>query len=361
MEILLFVGGFLTGAIAVFGVFALNKNSNKKTQTELTEQMQLCFENTAMKIFNENSKEFSIMNKENLEEFFKRFREKIEEFEKRSEENFKNEIENFTRFDTNIKNFIEAGNKISQDTNALVNVMRSDNRKQGHWGEIVLEKVLEASGLRNGEEFMLQKGFDEKRPDAVVLLPENRCVYIDAKTSFASFDAYINSEDDIEREENLKKFKDSTKLHISNLSKKDYASGGDRNAFEFVLMFIPIESCYSMLFCDDSAMWDFAWKNKIMPTSPSTLLASLKIINSFHMVNRQNKNAIEITRLCTKMLDKFADMLKDILGARKSIVSALKKLEGRDSILVNINKLNELGAVMTKSIPEINEEIFEEV
>lgn len=361
MQIIIFLIGFLCGAVFVFIIFnTINKNA-KISNDQMFSQMQLYFENIANKLFKESSEEFSVKNKEKLEEFFAKFKERIEDFEKRTEQNFKEEVENFTKFDTNIKSFIEAGSKISHDTNALVSVMRGDNRKQGHWGEIVLEKVLEASGLRNGTEYFLQKGFDEKRPDAVILLPENRCIYIDAKTSFASWDAYGNSNSDEEREFHLKAFKDSTKAHITGLAKKDYASTGDNISPDYVLMFIPIESCYSLVFCDDAQMWEFAWKNKIMPVSPSTLLASLKIINSFHVVERQNKNAVEISRICTKMLDKFSEMLKDLLDARKKLVSALTRLHGRDNILNNIDKLTELGATINKEIPELGDDVLEEI
>src|SRR5574344_783106 len=154
VAIITFIIGFaLGGAIVYF----------------LMGQMKLHFENTANKIFKESSSEFSSQNKEKLDEFFSKFKEKIEDFEKRTDINFKEENEKFTQFDANIKTFIEAGTKISHDTNSLVNVMRADNRKQGHWGEIVLEKVLEASGLRLGEEYLLQKGMDERRPDATIL------------------------------------------------------------------------------------------------------------------------------------------------------------------------------------------------
>ena len=126
-------------------------------------------------------------------------------------------------------------------------------------------------------------------------------------------------------------------------------------------MFIPIESCYSLLFCDDAQMWEFAWKNKIMPVSPSTLLASLKIINSFHGATRLNKNALEISRICSKMVGKFAEMLKEILQARKNLISALTKLDGKDNIFSNINRLEELGVKIEKSIPELEEDVLDEM
>ena len=223
MSILMFLIGFLIGALCVFIPFkVINKNS-KASQDMMFEHMKLYFENTANKIFKESSSELSEHNKEKLEEFFKRFRERIEDFEKRAEENFKAETEHFTKFDMNIKNFLETGNKISHDANSLVNVMKSDNRTSGRWGEIVLERVLEASGLRKDEEYKIQMGTSEGRPDATVFLPEGRCIYIDSKTSFAAWDGFVNSEDEAEKQIHLKHFIDSTKANIKGLSKRDYS------------------------------------------------------------------------------------------------------------------------------------------
>lgn len=359
MEIIIFLVGFLCGAGIVFAVFSLTQRKAEDAKEELVTRMQLQFENLTNKIFKESSEDFSLKNKEKLEEFFAKFKERIEDFEKRTENNLKSESEKLTQFDTNIKSFIEEGNKISHYTSSLVNVMKSDNRKQGVWGEIVLARVLESSGLREGEEYMLQKGSAEGRPDATVYLPENRCVYIDAKTSLSSWEAYVNSSDIDKREKDLKEFIESTKAHITGLAKRDYNVADESP--DYVLMFIPIESCYSLLFCEDNRLWDFAWKNNIMPVSPSTLLAALKIINQFHTVSRQNKNALEISRLCSKMLSKFAEMLKDILGARKNIISALTKLNGQDSIMRNIERVQDLGITMDKDIPRLDEDVLNEI
>ena len=353
MEILLFAGGFLTGAILVSIIFTVLINKNKTTNETLLKQMELNFENMANKIFEQNSEKLTSTNKEKLEDFFSKFKEKIEDFEKHTNEKFKCENDNFIKFDENIKQFIEAGAKISQDTTSLTKIMKSDNRTQGQWGEIVLERVLEASGLRKDEEYFIQKASTvEGRPDAIVTLPEKKCVMIDAKTSLASSSAYLQAETEEEKAQHLKEFKDSTKAHIAGLTKRDYTPENASLSPEYVLMFIPIESCYSLMFCDDNALWDYAWKNKIMPVSPSTLLASLKIINSFLMVNRQNTNAQEISRLATKMLDKFSDMVKNIRTAREKIDLGLRQLDGKDSILVNAEKMRDLGAVMNKAMPE---------
>lgn len=359
MEIIIFLVGFLCGAGIVFVIFNTIHKSAKSSGEQMLSQMQMQFENLTNKIFKETSEDFSSKNKEKLEEFFAKFKERIEDFEKRTEYNLKTESEKLTQFDTNIKTFIEEGNKISHYTTSLVNVMKSDNRKQGNWGEIVLARVLESSGLREGEEYFLQKGFDEKRPDATIILPEKRYVCIDAKTSLSSWESYVNSEAEEEKEFNLKEFIESTKAHIVGLSARNYSAG--EGSPDYVLMFIPIESCYSLLFCDDNKLWDIAWKNKVMPVSPSTLLATLKIINQFHTVSRQNKNAVEISRLSSKMLSKFAEMLKNILDARKDLILALTKLHGKDNILTNIEKLQELGATMDREIPELGDDVVEEI
>lgn len=359
MDIIIFLVGFILGAGIVFAVFKMTQRKAEDEKQEMISQMQLQFENLTNKIYKESSEEFSSQNKEKLEEFFAKFKERIEDFEKRTEFNLKSESEKLTQFDTNIKSFIEEGNKISHYTSSLVNVMKSDNRKQGSWGEIVLERVLEASGLRKDEEYSVQKGSAEGRPDATIFLPEERVVYIDAKTSISSWEAYVNAKDEQKQEETLKEFIDSTKAHIAGLAKREYSTSDVSP--DYVLMFIPIESCYSLLFCEDNKLWDLAWKNNVMPVSPSTLLAALKIINQFHTVSRQNKNALEISRVCTKMLDKFSDMLKDLLDARKKMVSALTKLNGKDNILTNIEKLEALGATMNKKIPELDDEIIEEI
>lgn len=355
MEILIFLVGFIIGALCVFVPFYMANKNNKSLQEQSFEQMKMYFENTANKIFKESSQELTEQNRDKLDEFFKRFKEKIEDFEKRAEENFKAETENFTRFDMNIKNFLETGNKISKDANSLVNVMRSDNRTSGRWGEIVLERVLEASGLRKDEEYKIQMGTAEGRPDATVFLPDNRCIFIDSKTSFAAWDGYVNADDENEKSVYLRSFIDSTKAHITGLARRDYSV--EDASPDYVLMFIPIESCYSLMFCDDCALWDFAWKNKVMPVSPSTLLAALKIINSFHVVDRQNKNILEMARLCTSVHDKFAALLSELLKIRDNLNNSLKKLNGTGNIINQIAKLEKLGCTYTKELPGLPEDI----
>ena len=351
MDLTAFITGFCLGAIVIAVPAFIIRKAEKNANNDNLEQMKLYFENIANKIFQENSNQLTTQTRERLEEYFKRFKDRIEYFEKKNDENFKIESEKFTRFDENIKNFIEAGKKISQDTSNLANLMKSDNRTQGHWGEIVLEKVLEASGLRANEEYKIQAGCPEGRPDATVYLPQNRCVYIDAKTSISSWNKFLNAETEYEKDIYLKEFTTSTKAHITGLAKRDYAA--DEKSPDYVLMFIPIEGCYSLMFCQDCELWDFAWRNKVMPVSPSTLLAALKTINAFHLVDRQNQNAQEISRLCSGMLDKFSTLLKDLLKTHDLLNSSLIKLQGKGNIINQIEKIQNLGVTLTKDLPEL--------
>lgn len=360
MEIIISLFMFLIGAaigcaVTFFVMKSFNQKETENTQkayseaySDIYEKMKLQFENLSNKIFKETTQDFSNMSKERITEILEPFKEKFEELKKQSTYN----IEQGAKLDMHIKEVIETGAKISNDTNTLASALKGDNMKQGKWGELILEKVLELSGLRKGEEYDTQTGFGTKKPDATIFLPDNKAIFIDAKTSLASYDAYINAQSEQEAQEALKQFKDSVKTHISGLSKREYFDIEDFISPEYVLMFIPVESCYAMLFADNGELWELAWKNKIMPVSPSTLLAALKIINSFNMVNRQNKNAQEIAGLAGKMIDKFADMVKDLNSVQTNLSKAMTKLTGRDNVIRQCERLTELGAKNAKQIPE---------
>ena len=350
--ILTFIIGLVIGIIVgVVLTSFLAKKAEKNAQLntdatieKLQKEMQLYFENIANKALKENSQEISNQNKERLTELLVPFREQIAKFEKRVEENIYKETEQFSKLDTNIKNVLETGAKLSAQTLKLSTTLKGDNKTQGRWGELVLERILEVSGLRKDEEYFTQKSFDGQKPDVVVILPENRCIFIDAKSSLAHYDDYINVVDENEKQNQLKLFKDSIKNHITGLARKEYQEINEFSSPDYVLMFIPIEGCYNLLFSDNAQLWEFAWKNKIMPVCPSNLLATLKIINAFHTVNRQNKNALEIATLAGKMINKFIALCEDLNKLQTNFANALKKLEGKDNIIRNIERMEELGA-----------------
>ena len=352
MDYVSFLVGFAIGIIGTLIVVKLMQSSENK----IYNKMQYEFENIAQKIFNSSTDSLSQKNQEKLDFFWKQFKEKFDDLQKQREEISRQESEKLTAFDVNIKNLIQAGNTISHEANSLVRVMRADNRTTGRWGELVLEKVFERSGLRKNEEYVLQTTVTTGKSDATVFLPDNKKIFIDAKTSFASWDAYVNADNEDEKNKHLEEFKKSIKSHIKSLINRDYV---DENSFQYIMMFIPIESCYSLIFCDECELWDEAWKNKIMPVSPSTLLASLKIVSSMMILERQNKNAQEIVRISTGMVDKFAGLLSDIKNIRKNLDDAFTKLEGKGNIFSQIQKLEEIGIKGKKEISEINVANFE--
>ncbi len=350
MEVLIFVSGLITGIIAALLVFKFVQKKQTSAYSDIYEKMQLQFENLSNRIFKETTQDFSNLTKERMNEILEPFKEKFDELKKQSTLN----NEQFVKLDVHIKDVIETGAKISTDTNTLASALKGDNMKQGKWGELILERVLELSGLRKGEEYVVQTGFGAKKPDATILLPENRAIFIDAKTTLSSYDAYLNSENDEEALHYLSQFQSSVKSHITNLAKKEYFEMEEYTSPEYVLMFIPIESCYALLFENNNELWEFAWKNKIMPVSPSTLLSALKIISNFNIANRQNKNALEIATLAGKMIDKFSELLKDVNAIQKSLNGAITKLSGRDNLIRQAERLQELGAKNSKQIPELN-------
>ncbi len=350
MEILIFFAGFATGILITFLISKFIQKKQSAAYSDIYEKMQLQFENLSNRIFKETTQDFSNHTKERMTEILEPFKEKFDELKKQSAIN----NEHFVKLDLHIKDVIETGSKISKDTNTLASALKGDNMKQGKWGELILERVLELSGLRKGEEYVVQTGFGSKKPDATVLLPENRAIFIDAKTTLSSYDAYLNAESDEEAAHYLSQFHASVKSHISNLAKKEYFEMEEYTSPEYVLMFIPIESCYALLFENNNDLWEFAWKNKVMPVSPSTLLSALKIINNFNVVNRQNKNALEIAALAGKMIDKFSELLKDMNSIQKSLSAALTKLNGRDNLVRQAERLQELGAKNSKQLPELN-------
>ncbi|MBO7672822.1 DNA recombination protein RmuC [bacterium] len=350
MNYVIFLLGFVIGAVLTFVVQTFVSNG-------LYQKMKTEFENISLTIIKDSKDDVKKENKDHLDEILGEFKEKIEKFEKNNKEQYEEEKIKLETFETNIKNIKDTGDLISREATSLKNVLKADNRSIGQWGELVLDRVFEASGLRKDEEYKLQTSeFSEKgKPDATVLLPEGKLIFVDAKTSFASWYDYMKAPDE-EKETLLKAFKQSLKSHIDGLKNKYEAE----KAFKYVMMFIPIESCYSLVFCDDCEIWDYAWKNDVMPVSPTTLLASLKIVNSIMELERQNKNAQDIAKACTSFLDKIISFREDLIKIKTGLDSAFTKLDGKGNMINQIQKIQKLGATTNKEIKQIAFEEAEE-
>lgn len=338
------MSGLVCGIGLMFILNRQNEKTMKNTQKEVEEKMQIVFENIANKALKETSESFNSRQFETMQNLLIPFKEKVEQVKK----DFENNNEKFSKLDYYIKNVIETGNKISRDTNSLSQALKGDNMKTGKWGELILSRVFEISGLKENEEYILQTQISTGRPDAIVLLPQERAVFVDAKTNLGIYDEIINCQDETKKEVLFKQFRTLVKNHISNLCSKEYFKDETYQSPQFVLMFIPIESCYMMLFANDSELWEFAWKNKIMPVSPSTLLSALKIINNFHTTTRQNKNAIEIANLAGRMIDKFVSLTDDVLQLDKNLEKMKTKLTGQGNLISQAKRLEELGVKVSK-------------
>jgi DNA recombination protein RmuC len=266
---------------------------------------------------------------------------------------------------TEIKKLHELNLKMSEEASNLTRALKADTKKQGNWGELVLQKVLERSGLIKGEEFILQPSFrNEKneliRPDVIINLPDDKHIIIDSKVSLIAYEAYVNADTDVERAKFLKAHIDSLREHVRGLSGKDYQLAHELDTPDFVLLFLPIESAFSIAIQEDNTLFSFAWDRKIVIVSPTTLLATLKTVESIWKHEKQTRNAIEIARQSGNLHDKFVSFLEDMekIGVQlrttnKTYEGAYNKLtSGKGDLIGRIKKLQELGAKTSKEIPQ---------
>lgn len=334
------------------------ENIHKKYSTE--------FENIANKILEDKSEKFTKQNRENLDIVLNPLKENIKAFEEKVEKVYKSESNERIELKTEIKNLIFLNQKISEEANNLAKALKGDNKKQGNWGEVILEKVLERSGLIKEQEYRTQfssSNSEGKRiqPDAVILLPDNKHIIVDAKVSLVAYEACVNALTDEDRERYVKEHLLSVRSHVKALSEKDYHSSTDFNTPDFVLLFIPIESSFSVAVQADQELFSFAWDKKIVIVSPSTLLATLRTIASLWKQERQTKNVMEIARVGGELYDKFVGFLEDMQKIEKAIelssktyLDAVNKLStGKGNIVRRVQLIQQLGAKTNKdkSIP----------
>jgi DNA recombination protein RmuC len=332
------------------------ENVHKKYSTE--------FENIANKILDEKSQKFTDQNKTNLDLILNPLKEKIKDFETKVEKAYKEESTERITLKTEIKNLIDLNKQISQDANNLANALKGENKTQGNWGELILEKVLERSGLIKEQEYRLQFSTSNEegkriQPDAVIMLPDNKHIVIDSKVSLLAYEAAVNSVNEDDRIRLVKEHISSVRNHVKSLSEKNYQSSADFNTPDFVLLFIPIEASLSIAVQADQDLFNFAWDKKIVIVSPSTLLATLRTIASVWKQERQTKNAIEIAKQSGALYDKFVGFVEDLDKIGKSIETsrvsyeaAVNKLhKGSGNLVKRAQDIEKLGAKTSKQIP----------
>ncbi|NVN96157.1 MAG: DNA recombination protein RmuC [Bacteroidetes bacterium] len=342
-------------------------NTQKAELEEIQKKFTTEFENIANKILKQNSQEFTSTNQKNISEILNPLKEKIQLFEQKVQETHIQGVRDNTSLREEVKKLYELNSKISEEANNLTKALKGDNKKQGNWGEMVLERILERSGLIKGEEYETQ--FTARndhneilRPDVVIKLPDNKHIIIDSKVSLIAYEQYVNAEAIEDKEKFSKLHIDSLKSHVKGLSEKSYASSDAFNTPDFVLMFLPIESSFSIAIQQDIELFNFAWDKRVVIVSPSTLLATLKTVESIWKREKQTQNAIEIATEGGKLYDKFASLVDDLkrLGnqldtVQKTYQEANKKLHtGSGNLIGRVEKLRQLGAKNTKSIAEVS-------
>ncbi len=344
----------------------LEKLTTQKSETEdLRTKFKIEFENIANSILKTHSKEFTDINVKNIGDILNPLKEKIGDFEKKVNEAYDKELRDKISLREEVKKLVELNIRVSEDATNLTKALKGDSKKQGNWGEMVLERILERSGLTKGQEYEVQVSStndDGRRvqPDVVVMLPDKKHIIIDAKVSLTAYENLVNAATDEERQIFIKEHILSIRRHIKELSEKSYQTAQGFNSPDFVLMFIPIESSFGIAVQADQQIFSDAWDNRIVIVSPSTLLATLKTISSIWKQENQTKNAIEIAKQGGALYDKFvgfvADMKKmgdNILKTQGSYNEAMNKLaSGNGNLITRAENIRKLGAKTSKLLQE---------
>ncbi|MGB3149253.1 MAG: DNA recombination protein RmuC [Maribacter sp.] len=341
------------------------KNREQKEEVEkLQEKFTKEFENLANKILEEKSLKFTERNEKNIKDILTPLNEKIQLFEKKVEESQKENISIHSALKEQLLNLQTQNLKITQEAENLTKALKGDSKMQGNWGELVLERVLEKSGLEKDREYSVQQSFtreDGSRvlPDVIINLPDGKKMIVDSKVSLTDYERYINAEDDLQ-EKYLKDHINSLRRHVDQLSAKKYEDLYEMESPDFVLMFVPIEPAFAIAINNDNSLYNKAFEQNIVIVTPSTLLATLRTIDSMWNNEKQQRNAIEIARQAGALYDKFEGFVGDLTkvgkkmdDAKDEYKGAMNKLvEGRGNIITSIEKLKKMGAKAKKSIPE---------
>ncbi len=329
------------------------------------EKMAEAFKNIANEIFDSKQKVFTERSREQLDGLLKPLSERIKDFEKKVEETYDKESKERFSLANEVKNLKELNTRISEDAINLTNALKGQSKVQGNWGEIILERVLEKSGLMKGREYDIQVSLKNEegrrlQPDVIVHLPEGKEVIIDSKVSLTAYERYCSIDDEEEKNRELNLHIQSLRSHIKSLSEKDYQKLETVESLDFVLLFIPIEAAFSLAVQHDSNLFGEAFDKNIVLVAPSTLLATLRIIQNIWRYEHQNRNAQKIATTAGRLYDKFVNFVRDVedIGARieatrKAYDKAHNKLvSGRGNLINRAEGMKALGAKVSKAMPQ---------
>jgi DNA recombination protein RmuC len=344
----------------------LERNKEQKQEVEqLQEKFTKEFENLANKILEEKTVKFTEQNKENLKNILSPLQDRIQLFEKKVEDTHKESIDYHAALRQQILGLREMNEQMSKETINLTKALKGDSKMQGNWGELVLERVLEKSGLEKDREYLVQQSHtteDGNRvfPDVIINLPDGKKMIIDSKVTLTAYERFINEEDDNLKNQHLKEHVVSINRHVEQLGNKNYQDLYQMESPDFVLLFIPIESAFAVALNEDTTLYNKAFEKNIVIVTPSTLLATLRTIDSMWTNQKQQENAIEIARQAGALYDKFEGFVADLIKIGKKMDEAKieygnamnKLVDGKGNLVNSVEKLKKMGAKAKKALPE---------
>ena len=336
---------------------------HKQEVEELQKKFTTEFENIANKLLKQNTTDFAEANQKRLDEILKPLRENIKTFEQKVDDKYEKELKERTTLMEQIKSLSELNQQMREDAQSLTKALKGDSKTQGNWGELILEKILESSGLIKGEEYQTEDYYTNQtgggsRLDVIIKLPDDKQIIIDSKVSITAYTNYVDTDDDVAKKIQAKAHIASVKNHIDLSAKKDYSQIPGLNTPDFVLMFMPSEPSFSFTLQNDNNIYNYAWDKKIVIVSPTTVLATLKTVASVWKQERQTKNALEIARQSGALYDKFVGFIDDLEKIQKGIATsqdayngAINKLKtGNGNLIGRAEKIRILGAKTSKQI-----------
>lgn len=338
------------------------------------EQLSHRFKTLAGEILEDKSKRFTEQNQTNLQQLLDPLKTKITEFQGEVHKVYVQEGKDRSALAEQVKQLMALNSQLSKDAHDLTSALKGQAKAQGNWGELILERVLEASGLRKGHEYDVQESHSREdgsraQPDVVVHLPGERHLIIDAKVSLTAYEEHANAETDAQRDAALKRHLESVRKHVQELSAKNYQQLYGLKSLDFVLMFIPVEPAFMLAISHDGDLWQDAWKKNVLLVSPSTLLFVVRTVAHLWRQEQQNRNAQEIASRGAELYNKLAGFVGDLdtLGERlKQAQNAYdgaynKFTSGRGNVIRQAEMLKELGIKPTKQLPpELTESAMDE-
>ncbi|MDI9314206.1 MAG: DNA recombination protein RmuC [Hydrotalea sp.] len=349
--VLIFVAGLLCGLLA--GWFIRKSTHQQEVSSNFVDELRNQFKSIAYDILDDQRQK----NIDSIGTIINPFRENITEF--------RGQIEKISRDASLERNILqEQIRQISQDASNLTRALTSSGKTSGNWGELVLARLLENSGLQEGVGYLSQPSYNlsgkQFRPDVVLLLPDKKHLIIDAKLSLADYERFVNGGDEVEKQSSLLRHVAAVRKHIKDLSEKNYHQIPELNSLDFVVMFVPIEPAYIAAIEQDVNLWEEAWRRNILLASPSSFIFVLRTIATLWQQEAQNKNAKEIARQAGSLYDKFVGFVEDLQAvgsnldrAKDSYDQSLKKLStGKGSLTSQSEKLKKMGANASKNIPD---------